>query len=165
MNAPPLTLPACLPCLLAPAVDSRVVHGFRWLPVSSLLAHEEFIQQRHEDLLEYIESVRDQYTTVPAVVACSRSNVIIDGHHRTSVIQKLGFEFAPVVFLDYNHPDVHVGEGAHGERVSKQDVINAGVTGKKLTPKSTAHSISDGQGRHYPIICLSPICDLMQGQG
>ena len=101
---------------------------------------------------------------MPAVVACSRSGVIIDGHHRTSVIQKLGFEFAPVVFLDYNHPDVHVGRGADGRQVSKQDVIDAGMFGTKLEPKSTAHTISDGQGKHYPVICLSPICDLKQGQ-
>ena len=170
------------------------------MPVSKLLAHEEFIGKRHTSLLEHIESARDQYQTIPAVVACSRSNAIIDGHHRTSVIKALGYEMAPVLYVDYSHPDLLVhkpdddddaaaagsdaagdgGEGA-GEgpggvgRVTKQDVVDAAQTGRRLPPKSTAHCIrvgghggpggDDGAPQVYqPILCLSPMCDLLTGQ-
>lgn len=145
-------------------VDSRIVHGFRWLPVRSLLPHEDFIHERQADLLRYIESLKEQYTTMPAIIACSRSSVILDGHHRTSVIMELGYEFAPVLFIDYTHPDVMVHPPSQNGDVTKQDVILAGMKGTMLPPKSTAHVISDGSGRLQPLISLSPICDLVQGQ-
>merc|ERR1712217_175812 len=144
-------------------VDSRIVHGFRWLPVRSLLPHENFILERQSDLLRYIDSLKEQYTTMPAIIACSRSSVILDGHHRTSVIMELGYEFAPVLFIDYTHPDILVHPPSHsGAEVTKQDVVLAGMRGQMLAPKSTAHVISDGSGRLQPLISLSPICDLIQ---
>ena len=165
-------------------VDSRIVHGFRWVPVSQLLPHEKFIDKRHAALLDHIEAARDQYQTIPAVVACSRSNAIIDGHHRTSVIKALGYEMAPVLYIDYSHPDLLVhqdnddgagadddGEGAGiadghvnaetGRRVSKQDVVDAAQTGRCLPPKSTAHVIrvgAHGAGGAAPCSYLPVLC-------
>ena len=144
-------------------VDSRIVHGFSWVPVSSLVAHEQFIQERQSELLKYVESLREQYTTVPAIIACSRSNVIIDGHHRTSVIKALNFELAPVVYIDYSHGDVLVNP-ANDSKITKQDVVSTATGGRLLEPKSTAHVVCDGAGNPFPLICLSPICDLVRGQ-
>ena len=144
-------------------VDSRIVHGFSWVPVSTLKAHEQFIEERQSELMKYVESLRDQYTTVPAIIACSRSNVIIDGHHRTSVIKALNFELAPVVYIDYSHDDIQVNP-TNDSVVTKQDVVSTAAGGRLLEPKSTAHVVCDGSGTPYPLICLSPICDLVRGQ-
>ena len=145
-------------------VDSRIVVGFSWTSVNALRPHEAFIEERQQELLKYVESLREQYTTVPAIVACSRSNVIIDGHHRTSVIKALGFEMAPVVYVDYAHSDIHIHPNPSATSYSKQDVVSTASGGRLLEPKSTAHVVRDGHGTALPIICLSPICDLTVGQ-
>lgn len=143
-------------------IDSRVIHGFRWVQVEDLLAHEHIKGHAASALREYLETSLSSpklAPSIPAIVACSRTNTIIDGHHRWNVVQDLGFPLAPVVYIDYGHSDVlvHVDQD---NPVSKQDVIDSALSGVPMTPKSTAHVIRAGDGSLHPVVSLSPNCTL-----
>lgn len=140
-------------------VDSRIIHGFRWVPTMDLLTHEEVRTDRQSALKSYIEGHNEKVAaSIPAILACSRTNVIIDGHHRMSVIRSLGFSLAPVLYIDYGHPDILTSPSGQGP--SKQDIIRAGQTGKNMKPKSTAHVVRAGDGTLMPLVTLSPNCSL-----
>lgn len=77
-------------------VDSRIIHGFRWVDVDDLLVHEEVRPVAASALLSYLETTGDALpASIPAIVACSRTNTIIDGHHRHQVVKEMGFPLAP----------------------------------------------------------------------
>ena len=49
----------------------------------------------------------------------------------------------PCIFVDYHHKSITVTAWRKGERVTKRDVLRAGVTGKLLRPKTSRHMIPD----------------------
>lgn len=141
-------------------VDSRIIHGFRWVHTQDLLPHEEVRTDRQSALRAYIESHNETVkATIPAVIACSRTGVIIDGHHRWTTIKALGFSMAPVLYIDYGHPDI-ITHTDPDQAMSKQDIIDVGQSGDVLEPKSTAHVVRTGSGSVMPLVTLSPTCSL-----
>ena len=145
-------------------IDSRVLHGFRWVETGQLKAHEEVRPVAASALQAYL----DENTggdgvppSIPAIVACSRTKTIIDGHHRHKVITSMGFPLVPVLYIDYGHHDVivHIDES---NPMTKQDVIDAAIFGKVMKPKSTAHVIRAGNGSLHPVVSLSPNCSMME---
>ena len=69
-------------------IDSRLVHGFRWVKIEDLLPHELVRPVAANALKEYLENTLSDprlAPSIPAIVACSRTNTIIDGHHRHQV--------------------------------------------------------------------------------
>lgn len=145
-------------------VDSRIIHGFRWANVGDLLEHEEVRDDKASALKQYIE-IQGDYATVPAVLACSRTNMIIDGHHRFTVIRSMGFDRCPVLYLDYGHHDILVhGDPAHSHYgLTKQDVVDAATDRRPLSPKSTNHVVRAGNGSLHPIVALSPNTGIIAG--
>jgi hypothetical protein len=123
-----------------------------------LLEHEEVRTDKADALLAYVETHRGP-PTLPAIVACSRTNVIIDGHHRHMTIRRMGFSLCPVLYVDYEHADilVHTDPAA---TITKQAVIDAAVSHRLLEPKSTKHVLLAGNGEPYPIVTISPTCCL-----
>ena len=144
-------------------VDSRIVHGFRWVSVDDLLEHEEVRVDKASALSEYI-ATQGGYATIPSVIACSRTNTIIDGHHRHSVLKSLGYPLCPVLYIDYGHRDVLVhGDSSHPAfGLTKQQVVDAAQTGQFLAPKSTNHVIRAGNGSLHPIVTMSPTAGISE---
>lgn len=71
--------------------------------------------------------------------------VILDGHHRFNAIKLLGLRFSPVCMVDYDSQDITVTSWREGEAVDKAMVIDAGLSGKRMQPKTSRHSIIGGQ--------------------
>uniref|UniRef100_A0A7S4AYI9 ParB/Sulfiredoxin domain-containing protein n=1 Tax=Chrysotila carterae TaxID=13221 RepID=A0A7S4AYI9_CHRCT len=143
-------------------VDSRLIHGFRWVESSELVQHEEVRSDKSDALRNYL-STQGRYATIPAIVACSRTGVIIDGHHRHCVLQQLGVQVLPVVYIDYSHEDVLVHDDPD-TTLCKQDVINCVCNKTLLPPKSTKHVVRAAGGALLPIVCLSPNCPIAIGK-
>lgn len=140
-------------------VDSRIVHGFRWVACGELMEHEEVRLDKASALELYLHT-QGSYATIPAIIACSRTNTIVDGHHRHKVATGMGFSVLPVLYIDYGHHDVLVHDDP-GSTIKKQDVIDSAFSGKLLTPKSTKHVVRAGDGSLHPIVSLSPNAGLM----
>eukprot|EP00658_Telonema_sp_P-2_P014393 TRINITY_DN15471_c0_g1_i2.p1 TRINITY_DN15471_c0_g1~~TRINITY_DN15471_c0_g1_i2.p1 ORF type:complete len:198 (+),score=46.52 TRINITY_DN15471_c0_g1_i2:253-846(+) len=131
-------------------VDSRIVHGFRWVHNEELLHHEKVRSERSDSLMSYLGSVNAEVSpSLVALVCCSRTNTIIDGHHRATVLDQLGFSMVPVLYVDYGHCDVLVSPSTQNT-LTKNDVIQAAQSGEPMEPKSTAHVVRAGDGS-FPV--------------
>jgi ParB-like chromosome segregation protein Spo0J len=75
------------------------------------------------------------------IVVDKNTKIIIDGHFRFNALKQLGYSKVPVFFIDYNSTDITVAAWRDGEIVTKEDVIKAGLNGKKLPPKTSKHML------------------------
>jgi len=132
-------------------INSRIIHSFQWLSPNSIRIHEHTIQNRQSALYDYLNSI-ETHIIVPCIIVDAESFMIIDGHHRFSVMQKLGWSRIPALLLNYYHPDIITHPLTP---VSKSRVIGTGETQETLPPKSTQHMVKDVYGNWYPIACLS----------
>lgn len=138
-------------------IQPDVICEFKWVSVDRLLPHEEFIPERHSKLHDYLKSI-DQSCSIPAIIVCSETYLVIDGHHRLSVMKKLGIEKIPCLLVNYQHKDIIVNPY---QPVTKDAVIQSATEQKFLAPKSTAHMIVDKKGTMHPIQVLSPVIFLI----
>lgn len=135
---------------------TNLIKSFEWIDPKILLPHEKFIIERQTRLFDYLINI-DNVKTICAIIADADTNIIIDGHHRLSVFEKMGLEKVPVIFVNYSDPDIIVHPF---KNTTKNDVINAGLNKNYLEPKSTMHMITDIKSEQYPIICISPLCHI-----
>ena len=47
----------------------------------SIFPHEKVIEKRKKSLIKYINSY-EGYFVIPSIICCSKTGLIIDGHHR-----------------------------------------------------------------------------------
>ncbi len=71
--------------------------------IDRLLPHEEIIEPELEKL---VHDLRINGVLRYPVVVSKDTYVILDGHHRYSALQRLNFEFAPAILLDYEDDDL-----------------------------------------------------------
>lgn len=107
------------------------------VPAEKLLAHEQVVQDRVDELAASLE--RDGVVRL-AVVADARTLVVLDGHHRLTALRRLGCRRVPVLLVDYRNPDIRVGTWREGEAPpSKEEVVAQARAGKLYPPKTTRH--------------------------
>lgn len=108
------------------------------LPVESLSPHEEVDPARLEELAGQIRD--DGFVREPIVVDAEH-RIILDGHHRYAALKKLGLKRVPAYVVDYASDAVRVTlwDGASVDEVSKEQVVQRGVSGDRFPPKTTRH--------------------------
>ncbi len=111
-----------------------------WMaPLMELKPHEEFFEDHFRELLD--EILRDGVLKMPLLVDAT-TLIILDGHHRYQVLRTIGAKYAPVYLVDYLSPKIRVGSWREGVRVSKEMVIRAGLTGRRLPAKTSRHILN-----------------------
>lgn len=106
--------------------------------LDKLRQHEEVDPAHLKELKEEIKS--DEILKF-AIVVDKNANVILDGEHRFNALKELGCRRIPVVYVDYNSPDIVVQTWRNNPHLTKKDVIEAGLSEKKLPPKTSKHMI------------------------
>lgn len=108
--------------------------------------------KEHEEIEpEYLEKLKNQIqrngVLKRPIIVDKNTKIILDGHFRFNVLKRLGYSKIAACFVDYNSPDILVQAWRDEEVVTKEDVIKAGITGKKLPPKTSKHmlDLSDNQ--------------------
>lgn len=112
--------------------------GVHMVEMSTLKAHEKIDGKRLASLKAEIES--DGVLKKP-IVADFKTKVVLDGHHRIGALQALGCSKIPVIFVDYQSPEIGVKAWMSRKEYPKNKVIEAALKGELLPPKSTWHYI------------------------
>ena len=108
-----------------------------------LKQHEEVDPTHLKELKEEIKS--DKILKL-AIVVDKNTNVILDGEHRFNALKELGCKSIPVVYVDYNSPNIEVQSWRSNSnpKLTKKVVTEAGLSGRKLPPKTSKHMVRIG---------------------
>ncbi len=110
------------------------------LPLRLLRLHEETCREYVMELYDQI--IRDGVLKKPLLVE-DRYYIVLDGHHRYAVLKMINAKLAPVFLVDYYSPIVEVYSWRNEWNVTKDMVVNAGLTGHKLPYKTSRHILKD----------------------
>lgn len=117
-----------------------------------MLKEHEYPEPSH--LKRLLEEMRSGGVLRRPIAVDKNTNVILDGHSRFNCLKLLGCKIVPAYLFDYGMPEIIVRPYRRGEKISKDDVITAGLTGKKLPPKSSKHMVRLNSGRLIHISSL-----------
>jgi len=113
------------------------------IPVEVLKPHEQVIQKKVTQLEKM--TMRWNAYTKPLLVD-GATGTILDGHHRFEIAKRLGLQCLPCVVVDYLEDDsiaLMLWPNSDREVITKQDVIDAGMSGDLMPPKTSRHLLSD----------------------
>ncbi len=110
------------------------------IAIKSLKPHEEVCPIHLKSLLAQIQ--KDRRLKDPIIVD-KDTMVILDGHHRYNLLKLLGCNFIPCCLVDYQATEIGVICWREGEKISKKEVLAAGLSGKLLPQKTSRHIIPD----------------------
>ena len=83
---------------------------------------------------------RDGLIKKPIIVD-RKTLVILDGHHRYNSSKLLGWVSTPAYLVNYNNKNIRVGSWRKNLIVTKAQVLQAGLTGSLLKPKTSRHFV------------------------
>jgi L-serine kinase (ADP) len=88
--------------------------------------------------LAFIKSclIKDHILQKPLAIE-RNSHVLMDGHHRYSILRSFGCQYVPVVAYDYG--DVKVVSWVDGKPFDHQEIIKRGLAGHLFPAKTTRH--------------------------
>ncbi len=111
-----------------------------YVPIGELKPHEEIKEKKFAAFARFASRLRRDRIRLQPIWIDRHSKVILDGHHRYSVFRELGCTRVPCFEVDYladrsisvlpRRPDIPV---------TKQSVIETGLSGTPYPPKTTKH--------------------------
>ena len=116
-----------------------------------LRPHELTIRKKVDELEKMTH--RWKAYVLPLIVD-RNTGVILDGHHRHQVALRIGLKCLPCVLVDYQEDDsieLDLWPNCGRDSLSKEEVVQAGLSAKLLNPKTSRHRLSD----HLPPISVS----------
>lgn len=136
-------------------IDESIVYGIVNINASYLLKHENIIPERKKNLQTYLEN--NDYFILPSIIVCSKTLMIIDGHHRFDIYKERNINEFPVLLVNYENKNIIT----HSENpIDKEIIIKSAINKELLPPKSTKHIIRDLKNRERPLISLSILLDI-----
>jgi len=111
-------------------------YGIRLIPIEELLEHEEVVEDHVQLLIMLI--LKDGMLHYPILVEM-RHKVILDGHHRFNALKRLGAAYVPALLINYSSPAIKVLSWRPEVKVTKELVIRAALSRRKLPPKTSRH--------------------------
>ncbi|MDC6480421.1 hypothetical protein PQY70_00750 [Flavobacteriaceae bacterium] len=134
--------------------DNTIIKSLELVDTNHLFPHEKTIKKNSSTLTNFLKSF-ENYIIISSILCCSKSMVIIDGHHRYFTLKKLGFKKIPVTKIDYFSEGIITNKT---EQYSKQEIIENAISGKLMKPKSTSHKIYCNKSKKWqPIMLLSSL--------
>ena len=137
--------------------EKNLVEGLSLISPKMIHPHEKVIDEKTSLLINYLNTFNESIV-VSSILCCSKSMVIIDGHHRFFALKKLGFKKIPVTKLDYFSNQIKTDLK---ENFSKNQIIDCGLKKEFLEPKSTSHVVYCNKSKMWePVILLSSLFKL-----
>ena len=126
------------------------------VPLEILRPHEQILPKK----VDQLEKMTHRWNAYTKPLLLDRlSGTILDGHHRYHVALRRELSCVPCVFIDYLEDDsieLDVWPHCGRDTVTKQEVIDAALSGNLFSPKTSRHRLSD----HLPPIAV-PLSRLM----
>ncbi len=133
---------------------SSLITSIKEFDIDLLMPHEHVVKARLNSLILYLQALEEDII-LSSIIVCDKTNIIIDGHHRFYALKSLGVNKIPVTFINY---DSTLIKAYDDDRIQKNHVLEAAISGKLLEPKSTKHVVFDNKILKYkPIILLSSL--------
>ena len=134
--------------------NPEIIKGLDLVDVDLIFPHEKIIEKNTSTISNFLKSFND-HIVLSSILCCSKSMVIIDGHHRYFSLKKLGFKKIPVTKLDYFSENIKT---SIDQKYSKDQIIEHGINGDLMEPKSTSHIIYCSKTKEWqPIMLLSSL--------
>ena len=113
------------------------------VPLEILRPHEQILPKK----VDQLEKMTHRWNAYTKPLLLDRlSGTILDGHHRYHVALRLELSCVPCVFIDYLDDDsieLDVWPHCGRDTVTKQEVIDAALSGNLFSPKTSRHRLSD----------------------
>jgi hypothetical protein len=120
------------------------------MKIDELKEHEKINPSHLKELMEEIKS--DGILKKPIAVD-ENTKIVLDGVHRLNALKMLGCNKIPVVLVNYRSPKIKVLSWRKGEKITKKDVIIAGLTGNRLPAKTSKHMVEvNGKLKHISFL-------------
>ncbi len=126
------------------SVENKNIDFQRELVPTRILKPLEKVLPSHFNNIEKM-ILSDQIMKKPLIID-SKYNVVLDGSHRYAFLIKHGFEYAPVIMVDYNDESIFVGNHLKHRYIkdesfviSKSEVISRGVNENLFDARTTRH--------------------------
>ena len=121
------------------------------VPLEVLRPHEQILLKK----VDQLEKMTHRWNAYTKPLLIDRATgTILDGHHRYNVAQRLELLCVPCVLIDYLEDsliELDVWPNCGRDKVTKNEVIQAALSGNLFTPKTSRHRLSD----HLPPIAVT----------
>ena len=138
--------------------NADLIISNEYVPFEKIIAHEKVIHDRKNSLKKYLLSYKD-YSIIPSIICCSKTNMIVDGHHRFFTMKELGVKMIPVTFINYMDKTIRTHSKKSLE-LSKEAIIENSINNNLLEPKSTIHQIYTSDEIWKPLILISTMAEI-----
>jgi hypothetical protein len=138
-------------------VDKDIVVAIKEVDVDIIMPHEKVLLDK-KDILKNNLKYKDEYIIISTILICSKSNMIIDCHHRYTALKELGYKKIPVTLINYFSDKIITDKN---DTLLKKDIISNSQNNNLYEPKTTKHLIYCNENKKwFPITLVSSLYNL-----